>query len=152
MKVLSKYYAKHYGFMLALTTLSVLTFAWGWKHSSNEDGMPFARSGALATAFLVAYVVWDYQKRFAQELDLIRSAIARAGNWTTASASARGELDAKITRLLACTMKLIAWWYAGLLLVSTLIWGFGDQFFLNMSDQQLTVLEALQKTISMRSK
>ncbi len=151
MKINPRYYMKHFGLMLALTIGCIITFTFGWKQSSDIDGMPFARSGALTTALLVAYLVWDYQTRFSKELESIRNLIEKAGNWTAASASTRKDLDKKLIEQFAGTMKLIVWWYSVLLLASTLIWGFGDQFYLNMYDQQLTLLEILAKTLSLKT-
>ena len=134
MKTTLSYYTKHFSFILALTVGCIVTFIFGWKQSSDVDGMPFARSGALTTALLVTYVVWDYQARFSEELESVRNLIERAGNWTAASASSRKDLDKKLIKQFAWTMKLIVWWYSALLLFSTLIWGFGDQFYLNICD------------------
>jgi len=66
MKVGKKFYWQHFRFLLVLTIISIIAYWWGWHVSKPKDGTPFARSGAVATAVLIAFLVSNYAERLAQ--------------------------------------------------------------------------------------
>ena len=148
MKVTLRFYYRNYRFIVVLTILSFVACAWGWFVSKPTDGMPFARSGAVATAILIAFLVSDYAEKLEQIRLDAAAAIERSGNWTAASAGVRKEADVKVKSLLDRTRAVIRYWYACLVLIATMIWGLGDYFFLlKHSAAPLTVGEIALKLI-----
>lgn len=130
MKVTPRYYWNQYRFLAVLTILSSIVCWWGWFVSKSTDGMPFARSGAVATAILLAFLVSNYAERLEQVQRDAAAAIEGSGNWTQASAEIRKEANDKVKALVGCTRAAIRYWYACLMFLATMIWGLGDYFFL----------------------
>ncbi len=151
MKVGYKYYLNHYTYLVLLTILSLLVYWWGWHNSSQNDGMPFSRSGAIATTILLAFVVSKYTERLEYLLKNINEMIEKGGNWTDASKDAREDLNYKIKTKFDQTKSCIQYWYTCLMLIATLIWGFGDQVYLIANDQVFSACEFI-KLIHLQTK
>jgi len=148
MKVNKKFYWKHFRFLVVLTILSIIVCWWGWHVSKPCDGMPFARSGAVATAVLIAFLVSDYAKRLGQVKPDVMDAFTKSGNWTGKSSEIRKGLEADIDKLVARTNTIIRYWYATLMFFATVIWGLGDYFYaLVLHDPVLTMYEIASKLI-----
>lgn len=152
MKIKFKYYFIHYNFLVILTILSLLAYWWGWHNSNEIDGMPFSRSGAIATAILLTYLVSNYTERLAYVLEDVTKMIQNRGNWTDASKYIRNDLQSKIKTKLDNTKSIIQYWYMFLMLIATLIWGLGDQFYLLANDQAISTCELVVKIVHLQTK
>jgi len=147
MKVGKKFYWKHFRFLVILTILSIIVSWWGW-HVSKLDGMPFARSGAVTTAALIAFLVSNYTERLAQVKRDVMDAFTKSVNWTEASSEIRKGLEADIDELVACTNTVIRYWYAILMFFATVIWGLGDYVYaLILHDPVFTMCEIATRLI-----
>lgn len=149
MKVGKKFYWIHFRFLVALTFLSVIVCGWGWHVSNPENGMPFARSGSVATMILIAFLVSNYTEKLAQVEIAVRAAIEGSGKWTSASEATRNQLAATVKKQTARTTTIIRWWYAALMFVATFIWGLGDCFYaLVLRKPSLTIFEIFYNLIN----
>ena len=152
MKVTKKFYWIHFRFLVALTFLSAIVCGWGWYLSNPVDGMPFARSGSVATMILIAFLVSNYTEKLEQvEVD-IRVAIEKSGNWTPVSKTSRNQLTVDVKELTKRIKTIIRWWYAALMLLATFIWGLGDCFYSLVSrEPSLTIFEIFYKLLHFTS-
>lgn len=151
MKVGYKYYWNHYKYLGLLTILSLFVYWWGWHNSSLEDAMPFSRSGAIATAILLTFLVSKYTERLEYLLKDIINMIEKSGNWTDASKKGRENLNSKLKDKFDQTKSSIQYWYMFLMLIATLIWGLGDQVYLIANDQVFSACEFI-KLIHLQTK
>lgn len=147
MKVNKKFYWTHFRFLVVLTILSIIVCWWGWHVSKPDDGMPFARSGAVATAVLIAFLVSNYSERLAQVKPDSMEAFAKSGNWTKASSGISKGLEADIDKLVACTNTIIRCWYATLMFFATVIWGLGDYFYVLFHNPVFTMCKIASRLI-----
>jgi len=151
MEIKYKYYWNHYKYLGLLTIVSLFIYWWGWHNSSLEDGMPFSRSGAIATAILLTFLVSKYTERLDYVLKDIINMIEKSGNWTDASKKGRENLNSKIKEKFDQTKSYIQYWYMFLMLIATLIWGLGDQVYLIANDQVFSACEFI-KLIHLQTK
>lgn len=146
MKVLWKFYQNHYGMLAVLSFLSGIAYWWGW-HVSNADGQAFSRSGAIATAILAFFIVSDYPDRLGKVQQAVNDAIDKSGSWTAASSAIRSDAKERAKAHLDWTRTVIQYWYAILLFIATMIWGFGDLFYLLAHDGSVTAGGAITKLL-----
>ena len=152
MKVGRRFYWTYFKFLIVLTILSIIVCWWGWHVSKPSDGMPFARSGAVATAILITFLVSNYTETLTQVRCDIMTAFENSGNWTSASENVRKQLDDDIKKLTDYTQAIIRYWYATLMFLVTMVWGIGDRFYvLVLSNPALTICEIAGKLSSLAS-
>lgn len=122
-----------YKFYMLPAVQAVLTlgcYAAGYQMSSTGDGMPMARAGALATAISVGFTLWSYgdilrdgnqmsKDQFGRLVDSMNLDPRRA---LAAKDSYGRKLDGQTGKI----NRVITTAHAAILIVATLVWGFGD--------------------------
>src|SRR5207244_3743565 len=105
----------------------------GWK--VGGDGTPFSRAGALVTAIAVVFIFWEYTKILSERHDLIvgkvRETIAAARFTSKDAVLVLGSIEGDLRSDTEFAKRLITTCQGILLLVGTLVWGFGDITYLN---------------------
>lgn len=122
-----------YKFYVLPAVQAVLTFACyavGYHMSSVDDGMPLARAGALATAISVGFTLWRYGDILKQGNQMSKDQFGRViDSMNLESRRAQDAKDNYGRKLDGQTGKigrLITAAHAIILIVATLVWGFGD--------------------------
>ena len=112
---------------------AVLTFACyavGYHMSSVGDGMPMARAGALATAISVGFTLWRYGDILRQGNQMSKDQFGRViDSMNLDSRRAQDAKDRYGRKLDGQTGKInrvITAAHVSILIIATLIWGFGD--------------------------
>jgi len=110
-----------------------IIYSIGLMLAVRGDPLAFARSGAAATAACVALSLWDYRRIVSVAAQIEREALLetvgdicnRTGDVQTIAA----ELDSRLRGRFGKAERFTTGAEACLLVVSTLIWGFGDLIF-----------------------
>lgn len=108
----------------------VLIYSVGLVLSARGDPLAFTRSGAAATAACVALSLWDYRRVISVAAQIEREALlATVGDICTRSQDVPAivaALDARLRGRFGRAQRLSTAGEGCLLVVATLIWGFGD--------------------------
>lgn len=114
-----------------LQLLSNLTFyGCGWRLSTPEDSMPFARAGALATAVSIGFTLWRYSAILARGNHEAKTKFNRLldnANFPHVDIeAAKRNFGKKLDHNTVRIERVITISGVGLLIIATLVWGFGD--------------------------
>jgi len=111
----------------------VFIYSVGLVLVAGGDPLAFARSGAAATAACVALSLWDYRRVVSVAAQIEREALlATVGDICTRSQDVQAivaALDARLRGRFGRAQRLSTAAEGCLLVVATLIWGFGDLLF-----------------------
>lgn len=111
----------------ASVAIAAICYAVGWLFSTPCDGMPFSRSGAAATFFAIGFAVYDFKLGLAESETKAKAIIDRATEgFPLTGASSRKISHKKIENNTSRATMAISWVQVSLLMLATLIWGFGD--------------------------
>ena len=107
--------------------LSLTCYAIGWHLSTSASAMPLARSGAAATAIAIGYTLYDYRRA----LHASGQSASQTFKKFTKSLPLTGpesqkRIDEKIRKDTAKADSVITIIQAIILILATLVWGFGD--------------------------
>lgn len=107
--------------------LSLVSYCVGWYLSTPQSASPLARSGAFATAVAIAFTLYDYRRAAKASEKRAHGAIERITKQLplTGAASLR-EVDRRLEANTARVTTTIARTDAAVLIIATLVWGFGD--------------------------
>ena len=106
---------------------SVGCYGVGLMLLSREYPMALARAGALATCCAIVCTLWDYQKAlFDSQTKAAASFFAVTKHLSLTGKEAQEDLERRLeanTRKVDLSVKAVN---VGLLVIATLVWGFGD--------------------------
>lgn len=109
---------------------SILIYSAGFYFSSPEDGIPLSRSGSLATAFAIGFTLWDYRKILIRQKEIGVTAFSDAVQSMGLNHQDPDELIKKFTKKMDgktnSINNRITYAQTGVLIIATLVWGFGD--------------------------
>lgn len=118
---------RHAKFAIGNTLCSGVCYSVGWHLSSSENAMPLARAGALATAFAIAFTLYDYRRALRQSEDQANQTFAKVTKQLPfAGAASQERVEAITRRNTELVEGVVTIWQAVLLIGATLVWGFGD--------------------------
>lgn len=118
---------RHAKFAAWNTLCSGTCYLVGWHLSSSENAMPLARAGALATAFAIAFTLYDYRLALRQSEDQANQTFAKVTKQLPYTGAASQEsIEAATRRNTELVEEVVTIWQAILLIGATLVWGFGD--------------------------
>jgi putative Mn2+ efflux pump MntP len=107
--------------------LSLACYTVGWIRSTTASALPFSRAGAAATIIAVLIGVYDYKKALKDSERTVTRAFEKITDALpiTGKASLKNVTDQlqHNTRRAELTITIIQ---VGILVLATLIWGFGD--------------------------
>ncbi|WP_133149196.1 hypothetical protein [Caulobacter zeae] len=122
--------AKFYVPIALQAVLSAIFYWVGWSGSSATDSMPLARAGALATAVSIGFTVWRYNAILAAGAARGKAAFAKAVDAMNLQyvnkEQAKKNFDDKLDSATARIDQVITAVSVALLILATLVWGFGD--------------------------
>ena len=106
---------------------SAICYSVGWHMSTAESSMPLARAGALATAIAIAFTLYSFNEKITESE---RAACERIARFTRALPMTGADSQSRIleqlkqqTRLAVRSERIAQ---ATILILATVIWGFGD--------------------------
>ena len=107
-----------------------LIYSVGLLLAVRGDAHAFARSGAAATATCVAFSLWDYRRILSVAARIEREALLETVgdicNRTVDVETIAAELDSRLRGRFGTAERFTTGAEACLLVISTLVWGFGD--------------------------
>jgi hypothetical protein len=110
--------------------IEVAIYLAGWRMSSSSDSMPLARSGAAATAVSLGFALWDFREAVANSERRAKETVDRVFEGLYAPHVDKEARQAAINEQLKDNSnkinRAISLIYGVLLIVATIIWGFGD--------------------------
>lgn len=118
---------RHARFAIANTICSLICYYVGYSLSSPQDFTPLSRAGAAATALAIGFMLYDYRHALNTSEQRANATFAKATSklQITGEASQR-KLEEKTKRNTESAVARIALWEASILIIATLVWGFGD--------------------------
>lgn len=123
---------RHYRIPVVILVFSAAVLWWGW-HFGGTDGVPFSRSGALVTALSIVFLFWRYPQILAAGVDTAREYMERRLEWMNLKPSVAKESLARTVRKVddarARIERNITYVQGVILLIGTLVWGFGDLIY-----------------------
>lgn len=129
LKVLWSEY-KFYVLPFVQAGLTFACYAVGYDMSSASDGLPMARAGALATAISVGFTLWSYGEILARGNRLAKDQFGKAVDGLqlhlTSGGTAKAEFAKKLDAQTSKISRRISLLHTLILVVATLVWGFGD--------------------------
>jgi hypothetical protein len=107
--------------------LSLICYTIGWHLSTSDSAMPLARAGAAATAIAIAFTLYDYRKALQASGQRASKTFERSTRLLpNTGKTSQQKLEDKIQRKTAHADLIITLMQAILLILATLVWGFGD--------------------------
>jgi len=110
-----------------------VVYAIGMVLAVRGNPLAFSRSGAAATAACVALSLWDYRRIVSVAAQIEREALLETVgdicNRTVDVQTIAAELDSRLRGRYGKAERFTTGAEACLLVISTLVWGFGDLLF-----------------------
>lgn len=118
---------RHARFAAYNTFCSIACYAVGLYHSSATSSVPLARAGAAATAFAIGFTLYNYGQALAESEERANRNFAKVTkNLPLTGAASQQRIEAQTRRNTRIVVSTTNVWQAIVLIVATLVWGFGD--------------------------
>lgn len=107
--------------------LSIICYGIGWYMSTSASAMPLARAGAAATAISTAFTLYNYRRRIrVSENDAAKLIKRITDNFQITGPASLQDAKRRLRENTQGVTRAIVVAQAMLLIIATLVWGFGD--------------------------